>query len=109
MTLTDLVTIRLSAEKHSLYEIEAAHRRQSLSTYLRERLEQGEAIPHQSIRPSSSHEQGVLLEILLLLRSISSPEKMNIVRSELKRLNIPVWNMDSPYGQEKRATSSNFS
>lgn len=94
MTLTDLVTIRLSAEKRSLYEIEAAHRKQSLGTYLRERLEQSEVLSHQpsgNTKPPSSHEQGVLLEILLLLRYIASPEKLNLVRGELKRLNIPTW------------------
>lgn len=94
MTLTDLVTIRLSAEKRSLYEIEAAHRKQSLGTYLRERLEQSEVLSHQpsgNTTPPSSHEQGVLLEILLLLRYIASPEKLNLVRGELKRLNIPTW------------------
>lgn len=94
MTLTNLVTIRLSAEKRSLYEIEAAHRKQSLGTYLRERLEKSEVLSHQPSRnttPPSSHEQGVLLEILLLLRYIASPEKLNLVRGELKRLNIPTW------------------
>lgn len=104
MTLTDLVTIRLSAEKRSLYEIEAAHRRQSLGTYLRERLEQGEAISHQNIRPSSSHEQGVLLEILLLLRYTAGTEKLYLVRKELSRLNIPSWEMDSFPGKLKHTT-----
>ena len=109
MPLTDVISVRLPAGKRFLYEKEAAHQGQSLGTYLRERLEQDKPVPHQNIQPSSSRDQGVLLEILLLLRSISSPEKMNIVQKELKRLNISVWNMDSPYGQEKRATSSNFS
>ncbi len=107
MALTDLVTIRLSAEKRSLYEMEAAHRRQNLGTYLRERLEQSEILSHQpsgNTNSPSSHDQGVLLEILLLLRYSASPEKLNIVRGDLKRLNIPGWKGDSFSGGSKHAT-----
>lgn len=101
MTLTNMITIRLSAEERLLYEAEAAYRKQSLSAYLRGRLEKSETPSHdlKSLQdlvknitpPSSSHEQGILLEILLLLRYLSTPEKMNMVRSDLKRLNIPMW------------------
>lgn len=102
MTLTDLVTIRLSAEKRSLYEMEAAHQRQSLGTYLRERLEQSEVLSHQpsgSTTSTSPHDQGILLEILLILRYIASPEKLNLVRRNIKRLNIPTWQGD-PFSKE---------
>jgi len=98
MTLTDLFTIRLSAEKRSLYEIEAAHRRQSLGTYLRECLEKRETPSHgipENVTQSSSNDQGILLEILLLLRYSASPEKINLVRGDLKRLNIPAWEGNS--------------
>ena len=96
MALTDLVTIRLSTEKRFLYESEAASRKQSLGTHLRERLEQSEALSHQSSKDTtSSQDQGLLLEILLLLRYTASPEKINLVRRELNRLNIPVWQGDS--------------
>jgi hypothetical protein len=94
MNLTEPVTIRLSTEKRFLYESEAASRNQSLRTYLRERLEQSESLPHQlstNHSLSSSHDQGILLEILLLLRYTASPEKLNMVRKDLKRLNIPMW------------------
>ena len=98
MNLTEPVTIRLSTEKRFLYESEAASQNQSLRTYLRERLEQSESLSHQpsiSPSPSSSHDQGILLEILLILRYIVSPEKLNLVRRDLKRLNIPTWQGDS--------------
>lgn len=104
MTLTNMITIRLSTEDRLLYEAEAAYRKQSLSAYLRERFEKSETPSHdlqnlqdllKNITPSSSHEQGILLEILLLLRYLSSPEKINLVRKELKRLNIPTWQGDS--------------
>ena len=98
MNLTEPVTIRLSTEKRFLYESEAASRNQSLRTYLRERLEQSENLSHQpstNPSPSSSHDQGILLEILLILRYLVSPEKLNLVRRDLKRLNIPTWQVDS--------------
>jgi hypothetical protein len=94
MSLNDIITIRLSGEERLLYKAKAAYRKQSLSAYLRECLEKREISSHDpigNISPSPSNEQGILLEILLLLRCLSSPEKMNLVRSELKRLNIPVW------------------
>lgn len=104
MTLTDFITIRLSAEKRHLYEAEAASRGQTLGVYLRERLEKSESSSHElqnlqellkNISPSSSHDQGILLELLLLIRCIAGPEKLNLVRRELKRLNIPLWQGDS--------------
>ena len=98
MNLTEPVTIRLSTEKRFLYESEAASRNQSLRTYLRERLEQSESLSHQpstSPSPSSPHEQGILLEILLILRYLVTPEKLNLVRKDLKRLNIPTWQGES--------------
>jgi hypothetical protein len=94
MSLTSPVTIRLSAERRFLYEAEAACQKQSLSTYLRERLEKNEVLspdPLKKISPSSPHEQGILLEILLLLRYMAGTEKLVIVRKDLERLNIPTW------------------
>ena len=105
MTLTDLITIRISSEEHLLYEAEAAYRKQSLSSYLRERLKKSETSSHElqkihdllkNLTASSfSHDQGILLEILLLLRYLSSPKKILLVHRELNRLNIPVWQGDS--------------
>jgi hypothetical protein len=65
MTLTNMITIRLSAEERVLYEAEAAYRKQSLSAYLRGRLEKSETpssdiqnLQHlvKNITPSSSHQ-----------------------------------------------------
>ncbi len=105
MALTNPINIRLSAEKRFLYETEAAHRGQSLGVYLRERLEKSESSSHELQKihdllknltsSSSSHDQGILLEILLILRYLVSPEKLNLARRDLKRLNIPVWQGDS--------------
>ncbi len=94
MTRTEMITIRISNEERLLYEAEAAYRKQSLSAYLRERLGKREN-PLGNVTQPSSHEQGVLLEILLLLRYLSSPEKMLLVQKELNRLNIPLWQGES--------------
>lgn len=94
MSRDDMITLRISKEERLLYEAEAAYRKQSLSAYLRERLGRGE-IPSGNVTQPSSHDQGVLLEILLLLRYIATPEKLNLVRRELKRLNIPLWQGES--------------
>ena len=107
MPLTDLITIGLPAEKRFLYEREAARQGKSLSAYLRERLEKSEAYsPNLSgnLPTLSSHDQGVLLEILLILRYIASPEKLNLVRGDLKRLNIPTWKGGKFPVESKHAT-----
>lgn len=103
MNLTEAITIRLSLEKRFLYESEAASQKKSLRAYLRERLEQCESLPYQpsinnttpSSSNSSSNDQGILLETLLLLRYLSSPEKMILVQKELNRLNISIWKGES--------------
>ena len=98
MNLTEAITIRLSPEKRFLYESEAASQKKSLRAYLRERLEQCERPSYQpsiNAAPSSSNDQGILLETLLLLRYLSSPEKMLLVQKELNRLNISIWQGES--------------
>lgn len=101
MTRTNMLTIRLSNEERLLYEAEASYRKQNLSTYLRELLQKSreasfkETKETQENTASSSHDQGILLETLLILRYIVSPEKLNLVRKDLKRLNIPTWQGDS--------------
>lgn len=107
MSLTDLITIRLPAGKRFLYEREATHKGQTLGVYLRELLERGETSPHnlpENAAPSPSHDQGVLLEILLLLRCLASPEKMLLVQKELNRLKIPVWEGESFPRKSQNAT-----
>jgi hypothetical protein len=39
----------------------------------------------------SGKEMGVLLELLLLLRQIAQPQKVQVAQEELKRLGIEVW------------------
>lgn len=113
MALTNPINIRLSAEKRFLYEAEAAHKGQSLSVYLRERLEKSEASSQdlqylreflENIPKSSSHEHGILLEILLLLRYMAGTEKNCFVRNELNRLKIPVWKIDTLPEKSKHTT-----
>lgn len=109
MALTNPINIRLSPEKRFLYEKEAAYRGQSLGVYLRERLEKSESSSEELQKiydllkknSSSSHDQGILLEILLLLRYTAGTEKLYLVRKELNRLNIPSWEMDSFPGKPK--------
>jgi hypothetical protein len=107
MAKTDIITIRLSPEDRLLYEAEAAYRKQSLSAYLRERFEKMESpsrgVPENVIQ-FSSQEQGMLLELLLLLRRIAGPEKVSMVQSELKRLKIPVWQEDNFFEKQKNTT-----
>lgn len=105
MALSDPITIRFPVEKLLLYQTEAAYRNQDLSVYLRERIEKNESTSldiqklaerlKESASSLSSLEKGVLIEILLLLRCIASPEKMLMVQSELKRLNYSVWQGES--------------
>ena len=102
MTRTNMLTIRLSNEERLLYEAEASYRKQNLSAYLRELLQKSREASFkedkdtkENIAPSSPHEQGILLEILLILRYLVTPEKLNLVRRDLKRLNIPTWQGES--------------
>jgi hypothetical protein len=97
-----MLTIRLSNEERLLYEAEAAYRKQNLSAYLRELLQNSREASFKEPKDtkentslSSPHEQGILLEILLILRYLVTPEKLNLVRKDLKRLNIPTWQGES--------------
>jgi|SRR5690606_2114488 len=112
------LTLRLSPEKHLDYEDEAARRGKPLSTYLRERLEAGDAVHDELIaihrklinlqiaiddladgeplttETPSGQEISVMLEILLLLRSIAGMEKMTMVKRELMRLGYTAWSAE---------------
>lgn len=102
MTRTNMLTIRLSNEERLLYEAEASYRKQNLSAYLRELLQKSREASFkeakdtkENISLSSPRDQGILVEILLMLRTLVGTEKMYLVQKDLNRLNIPVWKMDS--------------
>jgi len=113
MALGQPVKLRLSLEKHYQYEDEAARRAKPLSTYLRERLEaeddlqqelasmrhQLAALAHHiddafsdaAVPARSDDTKPLLLETLLLLRTLTPPHKLSMVHGELKRLRLSAW------------------
>ncbi len=111
MKLGNPIQLRLSIEKQLLYEKEAAAKNLPLSTWLRKRLEEEDEVLEQinALRRSvefskegeggvSENDQGILsktlavnLEILILLRQISQPQKVQMAQQELKRLGFEVW------------------
>ena len=115
MALGHPIHLRLSAEKQHLYESEAASRNLPLVTYLRQRLENGDALLEEisALRravsmatknisaaqsseetPTPSTSLAIQIETLLLLRSMASPQKSQIIHGELKRLGLKVWDGD---------------
>lgn len=118
----NLVSFRLSKEKHALYEIEAVKRKVSLGVYLKQKLENDEGATHspspmqrpegdelarviplmqksiefiqQNDRDTNSY-RGMMLEILLLLRCTIQPHKVNMVQAEIKRQGLEAWNPKS--------------
>ncbi len=99
------VTIRLSDEAWVRYSSQAETRGIALSTLLRQRLERQdefldselalrarpiaapEAIPAPPLPPSAH------LEMLMVLRQIASPQKVEVARAEVRRLGFEpyVW------------------
>ncbi len=99
------VTIRLSDEAWARYSAQAEARGIALSTFLRQRLERQdeyldselalrarptaapEAIPAPPLPPSAH------LEMLMVLRQIASPQKVEAARAEVRRLGFEpyVW------------------
>lgn len=119
MTLGYPIQVRLSPEKQTILEDEAARKGKKLATYLRERLEAehdvyGEltslrrelANLHHTVedllsavepRQAGGGGRSVMamqIETLLLLRSIAGPDRMKTIRGELKRLGYDVWTQD---------------
>jgi len=95
------VTIRLSDEAWARYSAQAETRGLALSTFLRQRLErQDEYLDSQlslCARPAAAQQAApvaptvpasVHLEMLLVLRQIASPQKVDIARGELRRLGL---------------------
>ncbi|WP_310667214.1 hypothetical protein, partial [Burkholderia multivorans] len=118
MSLGEPIKLRLDVQKQYQYEEEAAALGLPLSTYLRQRLERGDDVAGQlgELRraiadidkrdPSAGSQAqpvmrseggdklstGLLVELVLLLRSIVPADKLNVVHGELRRQNLPVWN-----------------
>ncbi len=107
---TNHVTIRLSDEAWARYSAQAETRGVALSTLLRHRLEQQDeyldsqlalsARPtpvQQATPPAPTVPASVHLEMLLVLRQIASPQKVDIARAELRRLGFEAFVMaDAP-------------
>lgn len=118
------VSFRLSKEKHTLYEIEAAKKGMGLGIYLKQKLEKREnkdenvksspfsvlnedqlihLIPlmQKTIQFIEKNDKevnqyrGMMLEILLLLRCTVQPHKVNMVQAELERRGLEIWTSDS--------------
>lgn len=115
MALADPIQLRLSEQKKAEYEDEAARRGMGLGPYLRQRLEQGDQVAEQlaelrtliedgfarldageaggraadSVAPAI--DPGMLIEAVLLLRSVVGEAKLGVVHGELRRQGLPVW------------------
>lgn len=115
MALGEPIKLRLSVEKQQQYEDEAAGRGMPLATYLRRRLEQGDELAEQitelraliedgfarvegqgRTRPADAAapagiEPAILIEALLLLRSVVNEGKVGVVHGEMRRQGLPIW------------------
>ena len=102
------VHLRLSNDVWARYSREAESQGVALGTYLRNRLEQpdqfleGElaalrqSIEHAAIASApasvtSTLPPGALLEMLLLLRSLVSPQKAAVAQKEVERRGLETW------------------
>lgn len=104
------VTIRLTDEAWARYSALAETRGVALSTFLRERLEQQDeylaselalrarpAASPPATPPAPTVPASVHLEMLLILRQIASPQKVDIARGELRRLGLESFKLpDAP-------------
>ncbi|EMM4514106.1 hypothetical protein ACTZIH_25990 (plasmid) [Escherichia coli] len=118
MALGDPVKLRLSPQKQLIYEDEAARLGKPLSTYLRERLEEDDALRERfdglrdevriglsEIRnaiedreQTGSNQQSagamntaLLLEMVLLLRDLGGPDRSTRAQAEVKRQGFEKW------------------
>jgi len=102
MKQTHIIPIRLSHEKWSRYTKEATKCSLPLSTYLREKLEKEEDKDSElaSIRrlierqAQRSSDEGLLSEIILLLRMLAGPQKVLLAQKELERIGVEVWKQE---------------
>jgi hypothetical protein len=114
MALGEPIKLRLSIERQHQYEEAAAARGMPLGTYLRQRLEEGDQVGEQLAElrrliedgsneqhsPGnaglSSAEAGMMVEMLLLLRSVVGGDKLQVAHGELRRQGLPVWTGQRP-------------
>ncbi|WP_212742450.1 mobilization protein [Rudaea sp. 3F27F6] len=101
--------MRLSLEKHALYE-SAAVEGKPLSTYIRDRLAAQDDVlaTRRGLRQSienltelvgtpqrhnkdTEQDRAIQIELLLLLRSIASPDKARMAQAEVLRLGLSPW------------------
>ena len=103
---TTTVYCRLSREIWARYSAEAAAQDVPLGTHVRRRLEEHHdlldelaalrlAVERAPTSPAATREPsispGALLEILLLLRSLVSPQKAAVAQKEVERRGLEIW------------------
>ncbi|CAM2164581.1 conserved hypothetical protein [Burkholderia latens] len=117
MALGDPIKLRLDPQKQYQYEEEAAALDMPLSTYLRQRLERGDDVAEQigelrravadianrsgggggdsqvqrDLPIGDKASLGMLVELVLLLRTVVPADKLTVVHGELRRQQLPVW------------------
>jgi len=104
------IKLRVTPEQHFLYKNDASYQGLSLNTYLINLIQDKVTINqqlyhlHQSITqlkkmlptapsqsPPSDSSNEILIEILLMLRSVVNPGNLTMIHSELERLGYKHW------------------
>lgn len=121
MNLGSPINIRLSLETEAIYERAARERGVPLRTYLRQKLEESESVEeelsklHLAIeqiqsailrqerggtgggggsRSGNTGDPGLWLEVILLLRQIAQPHRVQLAHAEVRRVGLEVWGVD---------------